>query len=190
MKTFISSLSVEQAVALMGLIGTVFGAIVTWSASLWDRTRRAKSETAWEFHRELSSEPMNRARIRGDQILKKYPNTSLADLYNDVSYENASTFDGMYIVMEFFQRLSLAIQFNRIEKQLVPRLFGEVFYWWDIVVYEPQGKDVDWECCKDIRWLRMWLDKNAKPSDRDNWKARSAKARQERLDKHDRTTSQ
>jgi len=81
------------------------------------------------------------------------------------------------IVMNFYQRLWLAISHRIINTSLVPRLFGQIFYWWYLVVFEPRRMPETWHAHDDIKELKNWMDKHATLSDRQKWQELARKSR-------------
>jgi hypothetical protein len=100
-----------------------------------------------------------------------------------------ASFPRVSIVIRFYQRLWLAVDNNRIRADLVPKLFGEVFYWWHVVCFESMLSSTGWESWSDINALKDWLDRKATASQRKTWldkatadhKDRAERARVRRL---------
>jgi hypothetical protein len=98
--------------------------------------------------------------VRFDELYEKLPSEDTVHIWN---------------LIGFYQRLALAIEPNRIDKSLVPKMFGPIFVWWYIVVFEHSIVALDenvWDGCREIKWLFKWFHSH---SEFGVWKAVAAK---------------
>lgn len=118
--------------------------------------KQQRLATTFELHRDFTSEVMLRARSEADKLLANRPLDSISALYwNLPEVETRSIFQ----LLGFYDRLWVAVHHNRVEEELVPELFGRIFYWWYEVCFA-HNIDEEWQESHHYRELKDWLDKH------------------------------
>ena len=143
----------ELLTALAGLVGAVIGGVITIVAA----NRSNKTLFLWELHKEFNGEQMQKSRIASDKIFEKHTAERFDELYEKLPSEDSTH---VWNLIGFYQRLALAIEHNHIDQSLVPKMFGPIFVWWYVVVFEhtlvPLDENV-WDGCREIKWLYKWF---------------------------------
>lgn len=143
----------ELLTALAGLVGAVIGGVITIVAG----SRSNKTLFLWELHKEFNGEQMQKSRIASDKIFEKHTAERFDELYEKLPSEDSTH---VWNLIGFYQRLALAIEHKHIDKSLVPKMFGPIFVWWYVVVFEhtlvPLDENV-WDGCREIKWLYKWF---------------------------------
>lgn len=168
----------KQVEILVGFAANLFGTVIGATLAFWfalrqfsiqsrERHRKALVDTAFELHREFNNKEMSEARNLAFQIIKQNPkNVNLHELTEKLAEIDVRP---IYLIVRFYQRLWLAIKNDRVDTNLVPELFGEVFYWWFFNYFESQVVPVGWQICSDIQSLKDWLDNNSDPKSHQSW---------------------
>lgn len=160
---------------LAALLGTIVGAFISWIASNYQN----KLQTTFSLHREFDGDTMYRSRLIADQLIKKYPTSTLYEIYEKCPD------DAFYIwqVVHFYQRLSLAIKYNQVKKELMSELFGEIFIWWYIGCFDKQLIPVYKHSSsrKQILDLKKWFDTHSAKSDLSTWNQRALEDLEQRI---------
>jgi hypothetical protein len=158
---------------LANILGTVIGATLAfWFAirqfNIQTREAHTKSltDTAFELHREFNNSELSKARSKGDKILTLYPLETLDVI--ETNHPEGET-QPVYLVVRFYQRLWLAIKYDRINSDIVPDLFGEIFYWWYCLYFESQLIPIGWQVCRDMQDLKNWFDEHSNRINRQSW---------------------
>ena len=148
---------------LIGFAGALLGALIVYWTSLsiarWSRTM--------DLHREFNAERMNAARSGAFKFMKKHWNKTLLDISDEDRLDMASV--PLWEVVYFYQRLWALIENNQIIASVAPKLFGEVFLWWYVVVFEKRLFGAEWQSAQDIKRLYIWMNKHARRSDWNDW---------------------
>jgi hypothetical protein len=157
-------------ISLVNLAGVIFIATIVSKFQqdeqrLYDREERRRQNT-YDFHREWNAESMFVTRTLASKVISKKNAPTLDKLDTEGNPEEAAR---VWIVSAFYHRLSLAIQHDQIENKLVPRLFGDTFYWWYRNCFYNQLRPTGWESWDDIDLLWKWLCNNASKTERDRW---------------------
>lgn len=163
--------------AFIGLFGTLFGGAISW----WVNLNKTRTELIFELHREFNSESMMQARTQADKLMQKHPKTPLDELYENLPSEETH---GVLMVINFYERLWLAIKYNRVDKKLAPQLFGQIFIWWYVICFEsliPQH----WNSHSEVRQLKAWMDKSVDRQNHREWMKLAVIAYDERLKEYE-----
>ncbi len=150
------------------LQATLLSAFTAWFLT----ALRNQTDLAFALHREFNTKEMFEARNKADDFLA----SQISDIPLDQLYKKPflEEIQNVLLIIRFYERLWLAIDQSQLNKKLVPKLFGEVFYWWLICCFDKQllsskCKWYEMEAAKNIRDLRDWMDKNTEKLERDKW---------------------
>ena len=127
-------------------------------------------ELLFSLHQDFNSKEMLDSRTRADIIVQNNPDKTLAGLYESITLRERSD---IWHVINFYQRLYLAIKIDRVDTQMVGELFGEVFYWWWIHSFERQVIPINRDSSRRIQDLKNWFDANCAPTEIERWKNRA-----------------
>jgi hypothetical protein len=157
--------------SLSNLVGTVVGACLGfWFAGLQSKNQsnlakevereKNRLQLAFDMHREFASENMLKARDDADALLNAFPNADYRSLFRSHPTEKTRC---LFVVADFYDRLSLAVAYDRIDTSLVPELFGFYFVWWWLDVFEKRfvAPDPDSPESRRIASFHTWLKTNA-----------------------------
>lgn len=158
----------------------LLSAFIAW----WISSRRNKTELAFDLHREFNNKEMYDARIKADKfIFAKQENRELLTvMYGNDEYDSEGV-QSLLLVIKFYERLWLVIDNRQVNIELLPELFGKIFYGWYISSFEEQLIPTNWESAKRIKKLKEWIDLKANESERTAWKEESEKEKTEKLEK-------
>jgi hypothetical protein len=135
--------------ALSALVGVFLGA---WVAHLSSRNRD-RTQLVFDLHALFNSAEFSQIRPRAAKILAdKY------DTLSSIPQTGREDFGDVWAVIRFYQRLWVAIKYRQIRIDLVPELFGEVFFWWYIVYYEDRFVHLPSQSAQQIKELKNWFD--------------------------------
>ena len=131
-----------------------------------------RQELAFAMHREFSSPDMLCARTEASRLLQASRGMTYGELYDTLPEERTRP---LFLVSDFYGRLALAVQHERVDPQLVPELFGAYFVWWWVDAFRDRlvAPDPEWPESLRLIWLYDWMLKHSKPSDFNLWKSRS-----------------
>ena len=155
----------EQLMAIIGagsgLIGTILGAGLSW----YTTDRLARVQNTLDLHREWQSPEVTRARMMADKLIHAMRDKDLLriELESDPAQSN-----GIWVVLNFFQRLSVLVRHKRVARTLVPDLFGTYIVWWHLNCFADRLPDA-WAIRQDWESLYGWLLRNAPPADLAIW---------------------
>jgi hypothetical protein len=138
--------------------------VVSWSFGKKD----ARTDRAFTMHAEFNNFEFSRARKKCADLLTKHYDQTLEQIGRispKVPVHEA------WFVIRFYQRLWVAIHHNKINAELVPDLFGEIFFWWYHVHFEGQLCGLSYQSAKEIKKLKGWFDENAKEDLKTEWNA-------------------
>jgi hypothetical protein len=170
--------------AVSGLIGAFGGAAIGGWVS-WKITRKQiqtavdqkKLENTFNMHKEFFGESMNHSRTQAGKLICKYPDTSLEKIDTDVS-SNESVH--LWIVLGFYQRLSLMIKHKQIIEPYIPDLFGALFTWYWVNCFESNLPHT-WDSYPTIKESRDWLEEYSKKADLIEWQRMAQKDKERNL---------
>ncbi len=155
--------------ALLGFIGTIIGASITW----WVAKRANVIAATLRLYEEWNSESMLATR-HGVQEVKEFfdrdEKNSLDSRFRSIKPEQRAA---IWKIIYFYEKLYVMIDNNQCNKRLIPDLFGETFYWWYINCFEAKLLPLENRTSSiRIRKLKNWLDKKASPNEILRWKKR------------------
>lgn len=148
----------ELISALSGIIGALLGGAIGWIAAV----RVSRASRTMDMHREFNTERLSCARSSAFALLRRHWGMRFTDIADRADLDMDSI--PLWEVMYFYQRLWWSIKLKQVTKSAVPKLFGEIFLWWYIVVYRQQLKGSKWAAEADIESLYIWLRKNIPPA--------------------------
>jgi len=172
-----------------GLIGTLVGAAIAWFAG----RRQHRVETTYAMHQEFHGAEMTKSRGLAGETVREHKAKNYDELRRDLPLEKTQH---VWNVLYFYQRLWFAIKYENIQKNKVPVMFGENFWWWYLNSYQEQlkpekkakekekeeeeeeekkkkEKGLNWQAARDIEELWNWMKKEADPSDQKRWHERA-----------------
>ena len=155
----------ELIAALFGLAGTCVGGVISWAAN----RKSNQTSLAFDMHNEFSNAEYSQARNKAYHILCKYSGKN----FDEISAIEGETIYPVWFIARFYQRLWLAIKHKQIKHQLVPELFGDVFYEWYILHYEEKLVDQPHQLARDISNLMMWFNRNTPKTMTGYWTTRT-----------------
>lgn len=143
--------------------GGVLGAFI----SLMVTRGRERLKLTYDLHSELHNEGMSKVRRKTSQILKNHPDSKIGELDELVKDDSLS----VWLLIRFYQRLSIAVKHNFVKRKLVPELFGQLFCYWYLNFFKNNFIEQygDWDSAKQIKYLYDWLERNAKKEDFESW---------------------
>lgn len=150
------------------LIPLLFGTLGGASVRAWFSSKQKKEENALNMHKEFFGESMYKARTLSEKLVEKYPEETLEDIRRK---DEPNDSVHLWIILGFFNRLSLQIQQNQIQKKYIRDLFGELFIWWWVCAFDNGRLPEKWDSYKSIIWLKEWLE-NPLDQDRFNYAKR------------------
>jgi hypothetical protein len=156
---------------LLGLIGTLIGASITW----WVAKRASAIAATLRLYEEWNSESMLATR-HGVQEVKEFfdrdEKNTLDSRFRSIKPEQRAA---IWKIIYFYEKLYVMIDNNQCNKKLIPDLFGETFYWWYINCFEAKLLPLENRTSSiRIRKLKKWLDKKASPNEISRWKKRES----------------
>jgi hypothetical protein len=105
--------------AAAGLLGTMLGALLTWLIT----TRQRRLATTFDMHREFNSPEMIRSRYKASELLEAHSDENLAELRQRLGRVEMQ---GVWNVVNFYQRLWLPVRYGSLRNEYVPGLFGDI----------------------------------------------------------------
>ncbi len=160
--------------ALLNIIAVAYIAISLQRYNEDQRKKEQDSEerikTVVDLHREWNSESTYRARTRAGQTVRDYASNTLLEIEDQTQPDEAAQ---IWIVVGFFLRLSFLVQHDRVQKEMVTELFGELFVWWWVVSFEQQLIPCDWDARDRIQSLKDWFYQNTTAERRAPWELRA-----------------
>ncbi|MEM8557038.1 MAG: hypothetical protein AAGG50_04270 [Bacteroidota bacterium] len=156
-----------------GMGGAVLGASVAYVLA----RNRGRRLLTFELHREFHSDRILRARSNAEKFVRKYPNT----IYNDLNYTEDEDIlrNSTWELIGFYERLWLSVKHKRVDRDLIPELFGNLFYWWYIVAFEKLLVPSKWSASDQISDLKKWFDENTYDYQKEEWSERGRVYRDE-----------
>lgn len=159
--------------ALVGLVGTIVGAGISWLVS----DHRARVQNALDLHREWQGEEMTTARMQSDRFIREQPGRDLLKLELEA---DPTAYATLMKVLNFFLRLSVLLKHGSVSRTLVPSLFGQYIVWWHVNCFE-SGLPARWVIRDDWMYLFTWLEKRAPRAAFARWRENAVYARDNRL---------
>lgn len=150
----------------ISLISALFGGVISYLI-----TRHLnRVNTTFELHSEFNTTEMLDHRIKAESCISKYSNLT----YSEIEFEHGREEElrSLCIIVGFYQKLWLAIKYSRVDKKLIPELFGEIFYWWYLVSFKEKLIPSDWETASSVNELKKWIDKRVDQKKIKQWSRR------------------
>jgi hypothetical protein len=148
--------------ALFGLLGALLGSLISWLTS----DRQAKMQTTLGLHREFNSGDVLQSRRPADRVFAKH----LDKTYDQFSSSlEPDEYSHLWNVINFYQRLWIAVKHQQLVVSMVPDLFGEVFMRWYIPYFEKMIVPLGWSSSRNIKELRNWFEKHSNQNDFQEW---------------------
>ena len=154
------------------MAGTILGAAISW----YSTTRLSRVQNTLDLHREWQSPDTTRARMMADKFVHA---TREKDLLRIELESDPAQSSGIWIVLNFFQRLSVLVRHKRVASALIPDLFGTYIVWWHVNCFADR-LPVAWAIRKDWDFLHGWLLRHARPEDFATWQRNADFARANR----------
>ena len=150
----------------ISLVSALFGAAISYLI-----TRHLnRVNTTFELHSEFNTTEMLGHRIKAESCINKYSNLTYTEV--ELKHGQQEEFRSLCVVIAFYKKLWLAIKYSRVDKKLIPELFGEIFYWWYLVSFKEQLIPSDWETASSINELKKWIDKRVDQRKIKQWSRR------------------
>jgi hypothetical protein len=154
-------------------IESVFlSAFISWLIS----SRNNQTKLVFDLHTEFNTKEMYEARRVADKFLKDHSDINFKEIYEKYDEKDSRP---IWLVVRFYERLWLIIDNNQANLELIPKLFGETFYWWYINSFKEQLLPISIQASDHIKNLKNWIDKKAEEKDRKEWE-KSAEEDKER----------
>ena len=106
-------------------------------------------------------------RTKASKFNDEFPEADLTDFYKN--RRNEDSLSAVWVVMGFYQRLAIAVEYGRIHKDLFVKLFGQMFTWWYIVSFDHNMDEV-WAGTRPIRGLWKTIVESASDKQVTEWK--------------------
>ena len=84
-------------------------------------------ETTYAMHQEFHGAEMTKSRGLAGETVREHKAKNYDELRRDLPLEKTQH---VWNVLYFYQRLWFAIKYENIQKNKVPVMFGENFWWW------------------------------------------------------------
>ena len=162
---------------ISNLFGTIIGGLLAYLIALSQFRIQSNSEakqrridTAFDFHRELVSVELTQARGEANKLFTNYITArDLDDFYSSLPADEKRP---IQMVLSFFRRLQLAVEYNRVDKDLVRELLSGEFLewyhkWFDHIV------PTRWDSRKQMDKLHEWIKQELSNTEYE-WRRRDA----------------
>jgi hypothetical protein len=163
-------MEIELVAALIGVAATLAAVVV--GVILQQRSNRAR--LTFDMHAEFNNSEFTRARADAAAALRDNPGITFANLTDRLPDESRA----VWLVVQFYQKLWVGIKYKHIDTEMVPDLFGSIFFYWYLVHFEEMLSPVDYPATENIKELKQWFDSFAQPS-LWRWKERAAISKEE-----------
>jgi hypothetical protein len=143
-------------------------------------------DTAFSMHREFNSESLHRSRNLAGGLIAKHPRLSIQEIHARLPIEETVHFSN---VTGFYNRLALLIRHEQIDKRFVPELFGRLFVWWWVNLFEGRTSP-GWENVERIEDLHRFIQEHTSEDDYQRWMEMARTARKRYLEAADAIASE
>jgi hypothetical protein len=144
-----------------GLIGVALGVHLQRQSS--------RARLAFDLHAEFNNFESARARTRAARALRENPKVT----YKTVSDELPEESVDIWHIVRFYQKLWIAVKYNHIQRNVVPDLFGSIFFWWYERHFSTKLVGIGYESSLQIEELREWFEATEQAPIVDGWKRRA-----------------
>ena len=177
--------------ALLNLATVIFIAI---KVSDFQYQQRAEFERTIEqdrlvfdlFH-EWNAQQMYRTRIGAWDLVGSHRDIDLQGI--DERLLDKDTAVQIWVVVGFFSRLGILAQQKKAGRDMVVKLFGEIFYCWWLGCFKRQLVPCDIDSKDQIVEFKHWLDRNVALADRVKWAQRARRSINQRWTQRKRERS-
>ena len=146
----------------VSLISGITGALIGAVSANYFASKSRKSNQTFEFHKEFNDSTFSKYRSEAYLLVCSHPNKNYEELWEEEfdGNKNIKTIS-LYMIMRFYQRLWLSIKYKKIDLELAPELFGEVFVWWYHFSFEKNlVKGTNWTAGGQMRQMNKWFSKH------------------------------
>jgi hypothetical protein len=150
------------ASGFFGISGVVLGAWLTSRRA----TQQAKLDLTFAFHREFFLGEMLNSRARAFKFLCKNQSVSIKIFQSIAPVEEMNH---VWAVLEFYERLAVAIHYKRIDEDVTVDIFGEDFLYWQRQHFEAGLAGTYWEVSRRMVKMHEWLKTTAEKAQYDAW---------------------
>ena len=137
---------------LVGLGGATLGGVLAWKRE----SKQARTAFIFDMHREFNTGDVSKARGLAHEVLIANPDVPLTELLAKVGPEKSHD---VWVLLNFFLRLRLAVQHGRIDGKLVFPLFGETVIWWARVHFADRMEHGIWDSYDAVFEMESWFEK-------------------------------
>lgn len=115
-----------------------------------DEMQDKRIESAFRLHNEFFSDAMLKARGVADDYLMTRQGVHFRELHYS---SEGSEMNSVFAIMEFYERVSLALRHNQIDRSLAAELFASIYLYWWINYFEKGTKEPNWEVAERLEYL-------------------------------------
>lgn len=166
----------EKGFDINTFLATLAGGLISFFVAWWSFTKMKKNDeqkqkrtATFDFHREFHSETIHKHRSEGNKLVIKN-NEQTKGIFSDFEMLSMSDEPGtnsIFVVFNFYNRLWVARYNNQLDDELVPKLFGDIFFYWYTYCFGlgiqngQEEKELEkpelWQSYKNIIKLKIWL---------------------------------
>src|SRR5687768_6420047 len=110
--------------AISALGGAILGAVVGGYISFWLTESKNRTQLLFDLHALFNGAEFSQIRPRAAKTLVNFADVP----FDSIPQTGRDDFADVWTVVRFYQRLWIAIKFKQVRLDLVPELFGDVFY--------------------------------------------------------------
>jgi hypothetical protein len=140
----------QVTAALIGVFAT-FAAVV-FGIALQQRSNRAR--LTFDMYAEFNNSEFTRARADAARILDEHPLVTFENLTKTLPAESRD----VWLVVQFYQKLWIAIKYGHVSKAMISDLFGSIFFYWYLNHFEAMLAPVDYPATENLKELKGWFD--------------------------------
>lgn len=142
------NLDVSDWVTLVAaLIGVLIGAFLS---NLHER-RTKRTELTYEMHREFFGTEMGTVRFNARKQLPYVAHLTFRQLDDDTDHWEQNL--PIWMMVRFYERLSVMVERGEVHRRVVPDLFGGSFLWWYGAYFDHASTNVDWHLATSLKHL-------------------------------------
>lgn len=148
--------------------------------------RNERRKIAFDLFSEFNASEMHQHRIKADSILAKnlYLDEQLKNASEEMKKNHQEYFRNfheldikqiedkrsIYMILNFYKRLELLRLSKKVEPELIPHLFGEIFYYWWYHCFDKFSEESNWEAFRLVHSLYNWMNLKSTNLQKENWK--------------------
>ncbi|BAY29727.1 hypothetical protein NIES2107_15710 [Nostoc carneum NIES-2107] len=172
------------------IFGTIIGALLAYFIALSQfkvqsdaETKKNQVDTTFSFHEEMINVEVSQARSETAKIFTDHIKSSnLSEFYSDLSQDEKRP---IRLVLSFFRRLQLAIEYNRIDEKIAVDLLSGEFMEWYHKWLDHMVPD-RWTTRGQIDKLNEWMKQNLSKAEYERMKNDALESRHRLLAKADK----